>query len=85
MNDPELNEAILWMNDNGLTSFKTVQEYKPFDILLREQAAKILYLFANIFQFGSGIDATLTNECTFKDIGTAESSLVSSIENACKS
>jgi hypothetical protein len=44
-NDPELLEAIRWMNDNGLTNFKTINEYRPFEILNREQAAKILYSF----------------------------------------
>jgi len=52
-NDPELFEAIRWMNDNGLTNFKTIPEYKPFEILLREQAAKVVSLFANIYNFGN--------------------------------
>ena len=28
--DPELKEAISWMNDNGLTSYKTIADYQPF-------------------------------------------------------
>jgi hypothetical protein len=48
-NDPELSEAIRWMNDNGLTNFETITEYMPFDILNREQAAKILTMFAKVF------------------------------------
>ncbi|MEI7557368.1 MAG: hypothetical protein WCJ45_00480 [bacterium] len=52
-NDPELLEAIRRMNDNSLTNFKTIAEYRPFEILNREQAAKIISLFANIFSFGS--------------------------------
>jgi len=48
-NDPELLEAIRWMNDNGLTNYKTITEYKPFEILNREQAAKIVSMFANVF------------------------------------
>lgn len=48
-NDPELLEAIRWMNDNGLTSFKTIGEYMPFEILNREQAAKILTMLATTF------------------------------------
>jgi hypothetical protein len=43
--DPELEEAIRWMNDNGLTNYKTIAEYKPFEVLNREQTAKILYNF----------------------------------------
>lgn len=49
--DPELQEAIRRMNDNGLTNFKTIAEYKPFEVLNREQAAKILYLFGTVFGF----------------------------------
>ena len=69
------------MNDNALTSYTTIQDYKPFEVLTREQAAKILYMFAEVFDFvGTGIN---TN-CTFTDINTADQTLVSSIENACK-
>ena len=52
-NDPELLEAIRWMNDNGLTNFKTIPEYRPFEILNREQAAKIISLFAKIYNFST--------------------------------
>jgi hypothetical protein len=48
-NDPELQEAISRMNDNGLTSYSTVADYQPFQILPREQAAKILYMFSQIY------------------------------------
>lgn len=50
-NDPELIEAIKWMNDNGLTSYNDVISYQPFEVLNREQAAKILVNFANVFGF----------------------------------
>jgi len=49
--DPELLEAIRWMNDNGLTNYTTIQDYLPFAILTREQAAKILYSFSEVFDF----------------------------------
>lgn len=50
-NDPELIEAIRRMNDNGLTSYNNVADYKPFEVLNREQAAKILVKFAEVFGF----------------------------------
>ena len=80
-NDPELLESIRWMNDNGLTSFTTIADYKPFDILNREQAAKILTMFATIFNFATG---TTTNSCTFKDISDADPSLAIYIQSACR-
>lgn len=82
--DPELLEAIRRMNDNSLTSYKSIQDYKPFEILTREQAAKILYSFAEIFDFGINT-GSLPTECVFTDINTADTSLVTSIKNACKS
>lgn len=80
-NDPELLEAIRWMNDNGLTNFKTIQEYKPFEILNREQAAKIISLFAKIYNFGNSTGTI--DECTFKDITAADDSLKPYIEQIC--
>ena len=80
-NDPELLEAIRWMNDNGLTNYKTITEYKPFEILNREQAAKIVSMFANVFWFKQ--IETSANSCTFQDIGTADTSLTAYIEQVC--
>lgn len=64
-NDPELIEAIKWMNDNGLTSYSDVTSYKPFEVLNREQSAKILVEFANVFKFSGVSGATA---CEFSDI-----------------
>ena len=83
-NDPELQEAIRWMNDNGLTSYTGIAGYKPFEILNREQAAKILYLFGGIFNFVTATDTPLTSECIFKDIDAADSSLTQWIQKSCQ-
>lgn len=80
--DPELKEAISWMNDNGLTTFKTVQTYMPFEILTREQASKILDIFANVFGLKDNM-WTKNTECTFTDINTADASLTTHIKNVC--
>jgi len=81
-NDPELLEAIRWMNDNGLTNYKTIPEYQPFAILNREQAAKILTMFANIFKFTS--TGTIADTCNFQDLSNADASLVTYIQQACQ-
>lgn len=83
-NDPELLEAIRWMNDNGLTNFKTIQEYKPFEILNREQTAKILYNFWEVFKFMQTGHNTSTETCIFKDIANIDASLVTYVEQACE-
>jgi O-acetylhomoserine/O-acetylserine sulfhydrylase-like pyridoxal-dependent enzyme len=82
-NDPELQEAINWMNDHGMTSYKTIAEYKPFEILNREQASKILTTFGTSFGFVSG-SMVGTAVCSFKDIGSADASLVAYIQKACE-
>ncbi len=81
-NDPELLEAIRWMNDNGLTNFKTIAEYMPFEVLNREQAAKVLSMFAAVFGLNTNTNTSLN--CVFQDINTAESSLVTYIERVCQ-
>ena len=83
-NDPELLESIRWMNDNGLTNFKTIAEYRAFEILNREQAAKIISLFANIYSFGEDSSGALPSECIFKDISDADWSLMTYVEKACQ-
>jgi len=84
-NDPELQEAIRWMNDNGISSYSTIAEYKPFEILLREQSAKIFDIFAKVFSFSQDkIITTLPTSCQFKDISKADTSLITHIENICK-
>lgn len=79
--DPELIEAIRWMNDNGLTNFTGVAAYQPFEVLNREQAAKILVKFAQVFDF-KGI--TNTTSCNFNDLDEADSSLQSYIQQICQ-
>ena len=81
-NDPELLEAIRWMNDNGLTNFKTINEYRPFEILNREQAAKILYNFWEVFKFMQTTHNTAA-DCTFKDAADIDSSLTTYVEQVC--
>lgn len=83
-NDPELQEAIRRMNDNGLTSYTGIAGYKPFEVLNREQAAKILYLFGGIFNFVTTTTDPLPAECSFRDIDTADGSLMTYIEKACQ-
>jgi len=68
-NDPELLEAIRWMNDNGLTNFNTIAGYRPFEVILREQAAKIFDTFAKTFKFSQDkLNTGTSADCTFKDL-----------------
>lgn len=83
--DPELQEAIRWMHDNNLTSFSTIWEYKPFEVLTREQSAKIFDIFAKLFNFSQDkLSGTLPTECQFKDLAKADQTLTTHIQNVCK-
>lgn len=83
--DPELQEAIRWMNDNGLTAYKTIQNYMPFEVLSREQAAKILVVFAEIFNYDQNTDLPLPAACQFSDATSIDDTLKIYVETACKS
>lgn len=82
--DPELQEAVQWMHDNGLTMYPTVEEYSPFTTLTREGAAKILNTFAELFNLANSYDSYLPNECTFSDIGQMDATMQGHIESTCK-
>ena len=84
-NDPELLEAIRWMNDNGLTNFNTISTYKPFELLLREQSAKIFDIFAKVFKFSQDkLTTTTPTECKFTDLKNTDAWLITNIQNVCE-
>jgi len=84
-NDPELLEAIRWMNDNGLTNFNNISTYKPFEVLLREQSAKIFDVFAKVFKFSQDkITTTVPAACTFNDLSKTDAGLITNIQNVCE-
>ena len=83
INDPELQAAIGRMYDNWLTSFNSITEYKPFDVVLRLQAAKVLSIFSQLFNL-SQTWWFVWNECTFSDLWNVSSEFKVYIENACK-
>ncbi len=82
--DPELQEAVQWMYDNGLTMYPSVEEYAPFTTLTREWAAKILHIFAQLFKLDGDYDLYLPNECEFSDIDTVGDALKEHIQSVCK-
>ena len=81
LNDPEFDKALAWMNENGLTKYNTVDSYRPFDSLTREQAAKFYSEFAKKVL---GKTADTTKDCTFTDIDQADATLKDSIIESCQ-
>jgi len=82
-NDPELQEAISWMYENGFTVHQTAQGFNPFTLTTREQAAKIIDIFAWLY---GGWDTSLLPEssCTFSDLGNTPEDLIPHIVSACR-
>jgi hypothetical protein len=71
--DPALQEAVYWMYDNGLTKYRSVEQFRPFDSLTREEAAKIFLTFRKKTIDGIPLAAP---GCTFTDVDTADVSLI---------
>jgi len=81
-NDPELQEAISWMYENGFTMHQTTTTFQPFTLLNREQAAKIINTFAGLY--GWAINLLPESSCAFTDLGETPEDLIPHIVNACR-
>ena len=80
--DPELQEAIHWMYDNGFTIHQTPDTFDPFTILTREQAAKIINTFAALY--GGAGNILSENSCQFSDLVDTSDDLKSHIISVCR-
>lgn len=77
-----LDEAVTWMNENNLTIFKTVTDYKPNDYIRRDEAAKLFVKFA---QLENNITYVKTpEECKFSDLNDAHLDLKDIIVESCR-
>lgn len=80
--DPELQEAVSWMYENGFTMHQTPTTFQPFTLLNREQAAKIINTFAGLY--GWAINLLPESSCTFTDLEETPEDLIPHIINACR-
>lgn len=77
----EFIEALRFSYDNGLTKFKTVETFRPYEELTREQASKILGVFAQqVMEYTT----TSPRNCDFNDVDQADPSLLIHIQASCK-
>ena len=76
----EIDKALYWMYNNGLTKYDNLQEYRPDDPLLREEAAKIIGQAYNILWYPKEIK---NNECSFSDEAQFDPSLASYVKDTC--
>ena len=77
----ELDKAIYWMYQNGLTKYNTLPEYRPYDALLREEASKIITQAYNILGYPT---TTKSNQCDFSDKADFDPSLSWFIAKSCE-
>lgn len=80
-NGSELEKALYRMYHNGLTKYDQLENYRPTDPLLREEASKIITKAYTAL----GYPTTSKNTaCSFSDAKTFDPSLIESIENSCR-
>jgi len=77
---PKFTTALLWMYHSDMTIYRQASDYDPFNILTREQAAKLLSLYNKKFNINTG--STTTISCFYTDI--KDSWLKEYINDACQ-
>ena len=80
--EEEFAAALSWMYKNWLTMYNNATDYRMYDILTREEAAKIIWQAYNVF----GLDTWVTKNtaCTFNDANLFNPTLSAHIANVCK-
>lgn len=78
LNDPEFDDALAWMYDSGLTSYNTVDSFRPYDNLTREQAA---HFFVNFAETTLGMEAE-GDAPNYTDMDDVDHTLADSVEKA---
>lgn len=77
----ELQKAITWMYENWMTRYNDPDSFMAKWSINREQAAKFFWVLAEkIYQKESNKD----NQCEFKDLSTADSTLQENIVQSCE-
>ena len=76
----EIDKALYWMYNNGLTKYDNLVDYRPDDPLLREEAAKIIGQAYIILWYPKDVKNT---SCTFSDADTFDPTLSGYIKDTC--
>lgn len=80
-NDQEFKNALDWMYTNWLTKFSSIESYKAYDQVTREQAAKLFIWF----MWAQKMDPIVnSNLCEFDDLMYSDYELSEYIPVACK-
>lgn len=76
-NDHEFTTALLWMYQAGMTQYPDPENYNPYDLITREQSAKLFAIYDKKFDTHTTTGAT----CALTDIGS--STMKDSINAVC--
>ena len=79
--EQEFSAALAWMHSNGLTMYDNEQDFRPQDILTREEASKIIWQAYSTLWYD---DITKNASCTFSDSEMFNPTLAPHIANVCK-
>jgi hypothetical protein len=77
---PKFTTALLWMYHSNMTVYWKASDYDPFNILTREQAAKLLSIYNKKFKNNTGTVTSVS--CNYTDI--KDSWLQDYIIDACQ-
>ena len=77
----ELEKAIYWMYENGLTMYDTTSSYRPNDLVTREEAAKLIGQLFEVLVFEQTDKGF---NCAFTDAAKFDPTLASHIAQVCK-
>ena len=65
-----------------MTRYTTIEDFRPFDVITRQEAAKIFTLFRQAII--NTQPSEINTACNFTDIDVADETLAPSIQEACK-
>ena len=80
--EEEFAAALAWMYANWLTMYNNSGDYRMYDLLTREEAAKIIWQAYNVFGLDTGV--VKNNSCTFQDASLFNPTLSAHIANVCQ-
>lgn len=77
----EFDLALAWMFGNWLTRYNNKTEYRPYDFITREEAAKMIWQAYIIFGYSQ---EAKNLACTFQDSNIMNPELIPYINNTCQ-
>lgn len=80
--EDEFAAALAWMYANWLTMYNNSGDYRMYDVLTREEAAKIIWQAYAVFGLDTGV--IKNNSCTFQDANSFNPTLSTHIANVCQ-